>query len=269
MGRGENEHLDSAIGMRTNPITGFSEAADSHPDRNEDAVFISEDGRFAAVFDGIGGGGGGDRISVAAVRALSEIDPLPSDAETYDQAEWLREAVADAQAAAHREVHSTIQGATAVFAQRVSRTELLIRSAGDSRAYAFSAGSGLRRLTIDGDNHPLRDPADEWLSMRLDQAADESDLDEDELRAFRSRNIVTSDLVSTDPGAWPFQVELDPLESVILTTDGVHDNLTSDEIEATLLEEISAERLVAAARARAREHSFRSKDDDITCAVIR
>lgn len=155
-------------------------------------------------------------------------------------------------------------------------TELVVANVGDSRAYVLRDGH-LRHLTL--DDGPLKRFALEHnldvmqLQERLSNAVRVSDLTDDEYGVHYRRNGITQ-AVGLHNGITPSIVTtlLRKGDKVLLCTDGVHDNLTSREIQALLQEDIDATRVAyaigKAARRVSMQDSFRSKDDDISAVVL-
>lgn len=66
--------------------------------------------------------------------------------------------------------------------------------------------------------------------------------------------------------------EVTPGDVLLLTSDGIHDNLTTAEIEAVLITsnpQYTTASLANRAQMRTFDKSARSKDDDMTAVVVR
>lgn len=63
---------------------------------------------------------------------------------------------------------------------------------------------------------------------------------------------------------------LRPGDKLILTSDGIHDNLTTDEMENCLRgnEQTEISRIVSSAEARSNSAHIRAKPDDMTAAIL-
>jgi len=240
-----------------------TEADFKHPDINEDAIFFDEKAGIAMVLDGMGGIAGGKQASSLARDFIR--DNLYGMGDDIEQAKQHMENVV-------REASRTLKAendageTTAVVVKIVksgSGMVAIIASVGDSRAYIFRAGQ-LRQVTVDDSIIPKR------LRQKFD-ATDGSDLDiKTEYGLFSRRNLVTQGLGSkSDPEVHLYQEKLKKADKVILTSDGVHDNLTTSEISeiAGSTGEV-AEELVNSAFARSRDNLLRSKHDDASAIVV-
>ena len=146
---------------------------------------------------------------------------------------------------------------------------------GDSRIYLLRGEQPLQRLTVDDGYFPfaLRKG---WLKeedlARIEQATSSTDLSETDLKHFERRNKITRAL-----GWEEFQVahtstiDLVSGDRILLCTDGIHDNLTDDEIEELLRKgpvATSAQQLVQVACERSQEQQRRSKPDDMSAIIV-
>jgi len=275
MGRGEqSEALIADVRRGAAELPAVSTAARRHPERNEDSFVLDPEAGVAAVFDGMGGAAGGDLISSAAAGALREqLSFVPPRDDLRARLEWLRDAVALAAreaAAARPSLSSGTTGIVACFAE----DHLLFAGAGDSRAYLLRDGE-LRQLSRDDDAWPDDEKHDRAREL-CDQALSASELKDVARFMFATRNRIGRDLCML-AGERPRVdgIELAPGDIVILTSDGVHDNLARDEIAAIAREHADDTRaLVRALNTAARERAddedhLRAKDDDITALALR
>jgi len=283
--------------MRRRPyrIETASIASEQHPERNEDAYFVLPSGIFG-IFDGMGGRPGGEIASAFASTycqgALGRI-ALTDVATTK---EVLSRALLDADRGLIREYGKSSDtreiGATALLAallwdKTASTGSLCTAHAGDCRAYVHRDG---RMIFTTLDHSRVRTLNDQRLVQ--DEVANEHyllDVDPYSWPCIYERNLVTSCL-SADYSHKQLQIDTNhvdvlPGDSILLSSDGIHDNLTTDEI-ATILTDARqpAWALVDAAQTRSREprevtreidgekyidNYFRPKKDDMTAVVIR
>jgi len=270
-------------GDLTFEVAAHSVANERHPDRNEDAYFINENLRAIGVFDGVGGASGSDEASRLAAHAI------PKALETvHNQSVPLplaRLAVRDVLIEAHETIMRKGEGqdiATTATIAKVFQTEkgtpyVVIGSAGDSRAYLYRDDM-LSHLTLDHAYLGGATPEQQQqlqLQQTLAEVVDLTNLNEKELAAFQSRQYITSCLGGdgTSPTITVTEFEIAPGDRLLLTTDGVHDNLTNSEVTKVLRDipdnEFAAEVLVKTARSRSLDDSHvRAKRDDMTAAIL-
>lgn len=186
-------------------------------DYQEDAAAVSFD--RVAVFDGLGGHGGGDRASQAAAKTFAEQGPEVLLRAAVELAHTSVLAVQ--RNTAHREA------ATTVAAARVTSAKIEVCWAGDSRVYVYRRrrprGSRLVLLTKDHNygRHVLA-------------------------RCLGTKRTSTAEIG---------EVRRNKGDVLILSTDGLHEYLYLRDMEAVIAENLSkgpqavADALVAAARA--------------------
>lgn len=110
----------------------------------------------------------------------------------------------------------------------------------------------------------------EKFKNKLDEVESRDQLTDEEFMWFRSRNI-TKAVGSGQgfPNVNSYEETLVTGDRVILTSDGVHDNLTFSEIEEIAAGEGDiAEILVKMAKERLQSDHFRAKPDDISVVVV-
>jgi len=149
---------------------------------------------------------------------------------------------------------------------------------GDSRIYLLRANEPLRRLTSDDgllaklvENQVIN----EEDALRIDQAMRAEQLSDTEFSYFRLRGGITQALGGPQaPTNHLDQVTVYPGDRILLCTDGIHDNLTDEEIEAILRtgpRTSVARLLIEHSMARSnqeRDITVRAKPDDMTAIVI-
>ncbi|OGY21492.1 MAG: hypothetical protein A2126_04105 [Candidatus Woykebacteria bacterium GWB1_45_5] len=242
----------------------------SHPKNNQDAYFIDEKEGVAGVFDGVGG--------------LPHAGQAASWAASCFQTELKLESMEKA----FQKCHLTLkekgietfgrEGATTAAIAKIyptKETEYLVvwGSVGDSRVYHLTS-DGLRRSSI-SDSLVTQALEKGWINQakaeKIDQATNLKGLNEIEKGLFQSRNILTQAL-----GIGVFQPRIGKFkvkkgESVILTTDGVNDNLTDKEIAEILkqADKDPAKALVESAAKVPQSTSLRAKPDDMTAIVLK
>lgn len=167
---------------------------------------------------------------------------------------------------ASEQVEEEIPGSgTTVVAVKVVGKEkkvAVIASVGDSRAYIFRDGN-LRQITVDDSVIPI-------IYRELFDESDGSDLDKYDDVLFSQRKQITQYLGSNmELDVHLYEVELMEGDKIILTSDGIHDNLRKSEIrQVAELRGDVAEELVSAAFERSRGNLFRSNPDDISAVIM-
>jgi serine/threonine protein phosphatase PrpC len=251
-------------------------ASELHTERNEDNFVVDRQHDVYGVFDGVGGYAGGELASQTAANVIHHHAADISSSESLDDtAAQLKEALFNANGNIMR---VTREAATTAVIAKIHEVDgalyASIAHVGDSRAYILHDGV-LRGLTT--DHTPSRVTGHTVDAMarqeRLAEVIDINVLSQNSMMAFRHRNIIGACLgrdyeVKSD--VKHFIVESGDI--LILTSDGVHDNLTTQEMQALLLAVPNADYaqlLTEAAHERAREAHIRAKMDDITAVAVK
>ena len=235
-----------------------------HPDRNEDSIAYDAKGSWAAVLDGLGGTKAGKEASNKALEVIKlRMDDWNQD-DDFRVEEKLKTIVEEASLAVSKEVPDGLT--TAVVTKIVSLDNqkiFFISSVGDSRVYLFRKET-LTKITHDDSIIPKR------IAEKLENATSHSELNELEGKAFLLRSIVTQSVGQLEPlEVHSYSVIATAGDKFILTTDGVHDNLTFEEIEEVVGHKGDvAKLLIEKAKKRSKEEHLRSKPDDISAVVI-
>lgn len=253
---------------------------------------------FFGVFDGMGGhAAAGVAARIAVEETVSVLLPLAPQTEADAVADTVRDALFSADMAIRAEAQSRGDprgmGTTAVVAilrpsfakaagglrQRdADDWSVIIGWAGDSRALLLPAGArALRALTL--DDGVVRLHAASVASARKVQAAlgtavDSRALSLRERDFFLERHVLLQAVGTSLRHVHVGEHAVGAGDTLLLVTDGVHDNLTDREIAAVArrgssAQEISSQ-LAAAARQRSRDREhLRAKPDDMTAVVVR
>ncbi len=278
-----------------------SAANERHPTRNEDSILVDELTGLVAVFDGVGGSAAAEIASQTGVRAALEswrsvlmqdrqrrkIYTRLQKCEQFDLCKILEELILEAdeqvrtdgaQRAGTDDLATTV--ALAAFCQPTeSRNYTMVYAhVGDSRIYLLRRQETLRRLTSDDglltkliENQILN----EAHALRIDQAMRANQLTDIDYRYFRLRGGITQALGGPlPPTVHTDTVNVEPGDRILLCTDGIHDNLTDEEIEQIMRStprSIVGHALVEQARIRSREdysQTIRAKPDDMSAVVV-
>ncbi len=278
-----------------------SVACERHPERNEDRVIVDEQSGIAAVFDGVGGSAAGEIASRIAARTALEgwkkivlrtqkgqrEAGLLTDCDRENLCAVLEELVAEAdeqvrtvgaEQAGTDDLATTV--AIAAFCRKAGTRGYTMAYAhvGDSRIYLLHEHEPLKRLTSDDgllaklvENQLVKDSD----ARRIDQAMSAEQLSDTEYNYFRLRGGITQALGGPlPPVIHTGTVSIYPGDRILLCTDGIHDNLTDEEIEEILrtAPRTSAARLLVE-RSIQRSHeerpmTIRAKPDDMSAIVL-
>ena len=284
-----------------------SVANDRHPMRNEDSILIDEQTGLVAVFDGVGGeelglhfiadgfasffADEGDHF-VAALAAFGGIGfGFGVDENQSAERFGVFARVGERDVPAHEQVR--IEGAKragtddlattvalAAFCKQPEAREYIMISAhvGDSRIYLLRGQEKLQRITNDDglltklvENQIV----DELHAYQIDQATQANQLSDMDYRYFRLRGGITQAIGGpTSPTVHTNKTTIYPSDRLLLCTDGIHDNLTDEEIEDVLRNTprpAFARRLVELSQQRSRQDytlTIRAKPDDISAIVV-
>lgn len=284
-----------------------------HPDRNEDNFFLSKKRGFGAVFDGMGGAAAGEVASFEASRViLEQIKDLPESASAQEVSKKINEAILAANnqikkvVEAHPEYQGT--GCTASIAKLCENgKKIVIGQVGDSRIYRLREGK-LERISpedsyvellkeygfISNDQdvtqvisaEKIKDFCDQKLKMTLSlEEKEKLDLLQQiclvSILRFKGKPTVAqirhliSNAISGEeikPHILTFDVKEG--DQYIITSDGIHDNLTDAEIQKIAFQfpgrpQEMSDALVKASYSRMFEkENPRAKPDDATAVVI-
>lgn len=242
-------------------------------DPNQDAYFAYPTQGMFGVFDGVGGSPNSQNASKEAVgiffEAAKEFHSLERDKDLVGP--WLCQKMIEA----HDKILRMSGATTAsvmVICEDVVESSIVILNVGDSRVYGFNKEKQLlKQLTIDDTGFGVGPE----VAKRLDEIEKAEDVTNSLEMPFRFRNVIgkalgEGSILPLRPVAFP----LNDFDSFLLTTDGVHDNLSVREILNILLDpnlkntEI-ADEVVEAALARSEDlQHVRSKRDDITAVYV-
>ena len=257
-------------------FSSSSIASDIHPDRNEDTFFSESSKGIFGIFDGMGGEKNGQWSSYTTCQIIKEYLNNQSEISSKNAHEILSNARNIANSAIYKENNGE-GGTTATFGffskTNEGSNQINILHVGDSRAYLFHEGK-LNRLTEDDNNlKNFDEDIRNEVQPHLDNATNRNDLTELEYNVFKKRHLITGCVgTKTDIVSDLITETVSPNDLVILLTDGVHDNLTTNEITQIITQNLNnpnliSEKLTQEAQIRSREAAFRSKPDDMTALV--
>jgi protein phosphatase len=245
-----------------------------HSSGNQDAYMVHKKASLFAVFDGVGSQKG---AALSANTAKQYLDKHANNIGVAETIDGVSSSLATYVRAANEVVISLVEepGTTAVVAKLhevEGRQYVSVAHVGDSRAYIFRDGI-LQPKTIDHTFYRTLhgDQAALYQQEQFDFIDDSLNLLPEELEEFDEKHILGNIIGMQD---FNMDVNSFPVESgdlVVLTSDGVHDNLTIREMESVLRygnPNQLAKLLVNQAKIRSGEEHFRRKPDDMTAVVV-
>jgi serine/threonine protein phosphatase PrpC len=165
------------------------------------------DGRRFPLSDGMGGPAGGHTAATTGIRSFFASGPV--DAVSLQRAFWCADQAV--RAAGRSRPGEADMGAT-MTAVVVTDDGLLVASVGDTRCYV-SDGTGIRQITTD------------------DTIAAAMDIPTDDARYEKATSVLTRSLGHGPELDVAVQtIPISEATTVILTTDGVHEHVTLDEL---------------------------------------
>lgn len=261
-------------------------------DYNEDRIIADRDLGIAAVFDGVGSASGdiASKIAVNVTRkfwkqARLQLDRL-STKNRPDLCSLLEDLLNEVNVQIVTKAAGSKTATTAALAVFLPQNTgpkstylMTYAHVGDSRIYLLRQNEELRSLT-DDDGYLsilLREQRiDQAEADFIDQADRAEQLTDIQRIYFSKRNGITQALGDTRLRTLEThcnQLTLVRGDRILLCSDGIHDNLTNQEIEFTLKEKARstlAKKLVLQARQRSEEENthLRAKADDMSAVVF-
>ncbi len=291
--------------------------------KNQDTFLVDHENGFFGVFDGIGGSAAGDRAS-QLVRdyvqsRVKEFEGLDAEAVAQVMADMMNKCAQELRAAEQADPALEGMGTTLTLIKIVGN-EVVIGQAGDSRVYGRRADGKLRSLSLDSNEamDKIREDFDDDVAFVFQQVVDELDkaddwtvfkqktneelkaldFSEEEIKIFRERQgdfeslvpdyFLRRNVISAEAGSGGHVdiYDLDGEKELLLTSDGIHDNLKKSEIrliltgqydkleDAELRDGLKAiknptEALTNAAQIRSKQKgNIRAKPDDMTALRV-
>ena len=284
-----SEQLNPSEGLQAAKIEirAKSIASEQHMARNEDSIFqVPQKGAFG-VFDGMGGHAAGDVASrIARYNVEKSLKELP-DGLSLEQTQRslstiLKEAHEKISQQAKIDPQLKRMGTTAsvvkIWEGPQGERKAVIGNVGDSRVYIRHANGSLEQVTLD-DNATREMMARQTVSLaearalqsKLSNVTDLSTLTQRERELYEDRNTITQALGhNASPRIHVVDVRVG--DKLIVTSDGIHDNLTDTEISKVLAQspdnQKAVENLTEAARRRSRDTNHpRFKPDDMSAVI--
>ncbi len=300
------KHKSAKTSPERSPFT-FAKATSpdqKHPERNEDYVLTDRGSGLAVICDGVGcvsGAGQAARIAARAVSTswkgmLTQCAATPSHStvpardlenavqQLLEEANQAVLALEKRLAQKHQEEQSAEKKngaattiALALFYPHHTGYLMVYAHIGDSRIYLLRKDAAIQRLTVDDGYFPWivnKGELSEQDAWRIDQASSADQLSEADREHFEKRNKISQSLGDEPITLHVGQLVLCPGDRILLSTDGIHDNLTDAEIEVVLrtgARTTVAKALVQQALTRSQQGEtvhIRAKTDDMSAIVI-
>ncbi|WP_342346796.1 Stp1/IreP family PP2C-type Ser/Thr phosphatase [uncultured Nitrospira sp.] len=203
---------------------------------NQDAFSIDNTLQLWVLADGMGGHAGGELASQIAVKTIPDVirTQLATETSVYVQPEKLESLLNQGLESANESIrqeaaeHERLKGmGTTIVVVAISRSprgfQASVAHAGDSRAYLFRQGS----LSLWTKDHTLME---ERLALNL--------ITPEQVRTHPLRHVLTKAL-GIDPEAQPTvqTYPLEPLDLILLCSDGLTKMLTDQEIQTIVGQE--------------------------------
>jgi len=261
-------------------VSYASISSEKHPERNEDTVLADRENGTYAVFDGVSDPAGGEtaaRLASAVVQESLRGEPTPSSVETA-LLQANKAVLEKSQEDLGLKGIATTASVVKVWQTPEGERKAYLGNVGDSRIYLYR-GRELRSLTLD-DNFFLalanKNPEETFkLQAALDRISSEADARRlgfaDRNQYYRQTSRITQALGSERTAIKPrtATVDLQPGDRLLITSDGIHDNLTTAEMLGILSASPTAEALLRAAQSRSRqEEHIRHKKDDMSALLV-
>lgn len=260
-----------------------SVASEEHPDRNEDAMLQLPEKKIFGVLDGVGGMAAGEEASRLAKEYIEEaLKKLPENISSKETEAALEELLKEANARILEEWEknparygmSTTASVVRIFEGEGKERKAIIGNVGDSRVYLRHSDGGFEQVTLDDSIVRVIGANEEearLLQDKLNNIEDPDTLTEEERGMFDRRNVVYQVLGMKAIKPRIYTIDISEGDRLILTSDGIHDNLTDKEIAAILEKSKSSgeavDNLIKSAQERSRSSHPRAKADDMSAIV--
>ena len=264
--------------------------SERRPEQNQDAILLDKENGIFAVFDGVGGNAAGEVAAQDTKKFIAgRLREIPEGVSPQEIAEAIENALIEdsekifEKAEANPDEYKGMGTTASVVKIWESGDErkAIIGNVGDSRVYKLSTDGHLEQITLDDgywrnefEEEKLRE-IQEKLS-NLTNLTDLSELSGDEGMFWHCKDVI-SQFLGREEKIVPriHTIDVSKGEKLLITTDGIHDNLTDKKIGEILSQtgspEEAAQALVSEARERSRDdekENPRAKPDDMSAIVV-
>ena len=286
------QHNDGQENVEKMKIKCFFEsvASEKHPNENEDMILTDIKHNVFGILDGMGGHSAGAVASKTACNyILNHLNELSDNKDIDVIKQELHKIIFDA----NKFVYDTARtkkeyagmGTTAVILKIYTNSEgkhyALIANIGDSRAYSISDVGKLKQITVDDDIlvHHFTDVEErKRIAEKLSNIKSAKDFEKNHQieSLFWQRNKISNALGSFREIKFNIDVvSIEKGDRLLITSDGIHDNLTTDEIQEIVTQSKTSEEVVKNLKEKSIERSkrptieeIRAKVDDMSVMVV-
>ena len=270
---------------------------------NEDTTLVDTGRGIFGIFDGMGGHMAGDEASeIACTVILDHLSEISNGMDVESARKTLTEIMIKADMALCIEsekrrgkednAESTSfkrMGTTAsilkIHTDKTGKHYGLIANIGDSRIYKINKDNEIEQITTDNDllernQFNLGKEKSKRISKKISEAKKLEELDSEEISYFRQRNKITKYIGQGNEFSGVFSIRIEKGDRFLITSDGVHDNLTTQEIEETIkqsptikdasknLTQKASDVSKLAFTEEGKALNFRAKQDDISVVIV-
>lgn len=270
--------------LTTTRVSASTNASEKHPGQSDDRYVVVDKpgtGIVAGVFDGVGSKSGSEKAAMITAAAVEAVyGELYSERMTLDQAKHRAKLTLEKAKEAIDNTGEDISTTAAVVSlhtdPETDKPFAAIAWAGDSRVVIIRDGKSVYRTRDDGFSlllpeldaqFPREEP--EYRMQAFFETATEVPYGWE--RIFKLRKDIYNCIGSeSTPDIHTDTVDTEPGDIILITTDGIHDNLTTQEILDTINMGDGPSGLIKAAKIRSGDRGhIRAKADDMTAVIVR